>query len=87
MTKTKTTTPTTRRKAIPSKSKATTKTDPKISLTLQFKELRMPTFRDQFEQVAMRAEAEDLSYLDYLSELTTLECQARREGRIKRLMT
>lgn len=46
----------------------------------------MPTFRDQFGAVALRAEAEKLSYLEFLSELTTLECQARREGRIRRLM-
>jgi DNA replication protein DnaC len=63
------------------------KTDPSESLTMQFKELRMPTFRDQFAMVASQAEAENLSYLDYLSQLTTLECQVRRQGRIKRLMT
>lgn len=79
-----TTKPTTRRGA---KSNTTTKVDPSKSLTQQFKELRMPTFRDQFAVVAERAEAEKLSYLDYLSELTTLECQVRREGRIRRLMT
>ncbi len=72
---------TTRRKANPSK------TDPSASLTMQFKELRMPTFRDQFSPLAARAESESLSYLDYLSELTTLECEVRREGRIKRMMT
>jgi DNA replication protein DnaC len=64
-----------------------TKTDPSESLTMQFRELRMPTFRDQFAPTAQRAEAENLSHLDYLSELTTLECEARREGRVKRLMT
>ena len=47
----------------------------------------MPTFRDQFIPMAARAEAEQMGHLDYLSELTTLECQVRREGRIKRLMT
>ena len=76
-------TTTKRCKATPSKSKS----DPNESLTTQFKELRMPTFRDQFAPMAARAEAENLSYLDYLSELTTLECQVRRVGRIKRLMT
>jgi DNA replication protein DnaC len=63
------------------------KTDPVESLTQQFKELRMPTFRDQFLPVATRAEAQGMSHLDYLSELTTLECEVRRQGRIKRLMT
>lgn len=76
-----------RRKVTPSKSTAVSKTDPSESLTMQFKELRMPTFREQFAPAATRAEAENLSYLDYLSELTTLECQVRREGRIKRMMT
>jgi DNA replication protein DnaC len=75
------------RKANLSESKTVARTDRRASLTMQFKELRMPTFRDQFAPMATRAEAESLSYLDYLSELTTLECQVRREGRIKRLMT
>ncbi len=56
-------------------------------LTDQFRELRLPSFRDHFQQSATRAATENLGHLDYLSELTTLECEARREGRIKRLMT
>lgn len=76
---------TTRRAAI--SGKVEPKPDPSESLTQQFKELRMPTFRDQFVPIAARAEAEKMGHLDYLSELTTLECQVRREGRIKRLMT
>lgn len=83
MTTTKKTT--TRRTAKP--HKATPKADPSESLTRQFKELRMPTFRDQFLPMAARAEAEQMNHLDYLSELTTLECEVRRQGRIKRLMT
>ena len=67
--------------------KATPKTDPIESLARQFKELRMPTFRDQFQPMATRAACEQMSHLDYLSELTTLECEVRRQGRIKRLMT
>jgi len=67
--------------------KSTPKPDVSESLTRQFKELRMPTFRDQFAPMATRAAAESMGHLDYLSELTTLECQVRREGRIKRLMT
>ncbi len=55
-------------------------------LTDQFRELRLPSFRDHFQQSATRAATENLSHLDYLSELTTLECEARREGRIRRLM-
>jgi len=76
-----------RRKANLSESQTVSKTDQSASLTLQFKELRMPTFRDQFAPMAARAEAENLTYLEYLSELTKLECQVRSEGRVKRMMT
>jgi len=62
------------------------KNDPTQTLGIQFRELRMPTFREHFPESARRAEAENLSHLEYLSELTTLECEARREGRVKRLM-
>lgn len=67
-------------------ARALPKSDPSESLRMQFRELRLPTFRDQFSATAQRAETENLRHLDYLSELTTLECEARREGRIKRLM-
>ncbi|QDV40581.1 transposase [Stieleria neptunia] len=53
----------------------------------QFRSLRLPMFRDQFQATADRAAAEDLSHVQYLSELAELECQARNESRIKRLMT
>ena len=56
-------------------------------LTDQFRSLRLPMFRDQFRQAADRAATEKLSHVEYLSELTTLECEARREGRIRRLRT
>jgi DNA replication protein DnaC len=55
-------------------------------LTNQLKELRLPTVRDHFQKAAVNAATENLSHLAYLAELTTLECEARREGRIKRLM-
>lgn len=61
--------------------------DPTSRLTDQLKELRLPTFRDQFQEAVVRAATENLSHLDYLSELATRECETRREGRIKRLMT
>lgn len=71
--------------------RASTKTaapsDPTSRLTDQLKELRLPTVRDHFQEAAIRAATENLSHLNYLSELTTRECEARREGRIKRLMT
>lgn len=56
-------------------------------LTEQFRELRLPSFRDLFAEAAVRAATENYSHLEYLSELTTRECEARRESRIKRLMT
>jgi DNA replication protein DnaC len=55
-------------------------------LTEQFRELRLPAFRDHFATSARRAAVENLSHLEYLSELTTLECETRRQGRITRLM-
>lgn len=55
-------------------------------LTQQFRDLRLPMFREHFQEAAQRAEVESLSYTEYLAELTELECQARRESRIARLM-
>ena len=67
---------------------ATTNSEPtKERLTEQFRSLRLPMFRDQFQTLADRAAAEKLSHVQYLAELTELECQARHESRIKRLMT
>ena len=60
--------------------------DLRAELTEQFRELRLPTFREHFAEAAERAVRESLSHLEYLSELTEQECQARREGRIARLM-
>lgn len=71
----------------PSSQQQTVKTDPTSRLTSQLKELRLPTIRDQFQETAVRAATENLSHLNYLSELATLECEARKAGRIKRLMT
>jgi DNA replication protein DnaC len=62
------------------------KPDLTFQLTEQFRELRLPAMRDHFPASARRAAIENLSHLEYLSELTTLECAARREGRIKRLV-
>lgn len=55
-------------------------------LTEQFRELRLPMFREHFQRLAERAVGEGLTFTEYLSELTELECQARRESRIVRLM-
>ncbi len=64
------------------------KTPPKSTAELieQFRELRLPMFREHFEVQATRATQESLSHMEYLSELAELECQARRESRIARLM-
>ena len=55
-------------------------------LTERFRDLRMPMFREHFAPLAEKAVQESRSHLEYLSELTDLECQARRESRIARLM-
>jgi DNA replication protein DnaC len=52
----------------------------------QFRELRLPMFREHFRSVADRATRESWSHPQYLAELTRLECQARRESRIQRLL-
>lgn len=66
----------------------TSSSGPKLNtqLTEQFRELRLPMFREHFESLAERAAREPLSHTKYLAELTDLECQARRESRIARLM-
>jgi DNA replication protein DnaC len=55
-------------------------------LNEQLKELRLPTFREQFQSLADRAAREGLSYPQYLAELTGRECQARNHSRVQRLM-
>jgi DNA replication protein DnaC len=57
-----------------------------VELTEQFRDLRMPMFREHFAPLAEKATTESRSHLEYLAELTDLECQARRESRIARLM-
>lgn len=54
-------------------------------LTEQLRELRLPTIRDRFEAQATRAAKENWSYPQYLESLTSLEIQARTQGRIRRL--
>jgi DNA replication protein DnaC len=73
------------RRTTPSQKATASKVDTSSELTEQLRELRLPSFRDHFQNSARRAAAENLSHLEYLSELATLECESRREGRIKRL--
>jgi DNA replication protein DnaC len=60
---------------------------PTERLTGQLRELRLPAFRDHFQSQAERAARENLSYPQYLETLTTRECDARTQGRIRRLAT
>jgi DNA replication protein DnaC len=50
------------------------------------KELKLPTIREHFQAQADRAAKEGLSYPQYLAELTGRECEARTQGRIRRLL-
>lgn len=52
----------------------------------QLKELRLPTFREQFQTVAAQATREGLSYPHYLAELASRECQTRNHSRVQRLL-
>lgn len=72
----------TRRPATPPSS-AKNLTD---DLTEQLRDLRLPMFRENFPHLAEKATRESKSHVEYLAELTDLECQARRESRITRLM-
>lgn len=56
------------------------------SLTDCLRELHLPTIRRDFESAAQRARQESLSYEHYLLELAENECEARRSGRVERLM-
>jgi len=56
-------------------------------LTGQLRELRLPAFRDHFQGQAERAAQENLSYPQYLEALAGLECEARTQGRIRRMAT
>lgn len=48
------------------------------------RELRLPAFRDAYQEEARRAEAESLSYEQYLLELVQRECEDRRQHRVER---
>jgi DNA replication protein DnaC len=51
----------------------------------QFRELRLPMFREHFQTLAEQALRESLSHSQYLAELTRLEFQDRRQRRVQRL--
>ena len=79
-----------KKRANPADPPPTTPADPPPTaerLTEQLRELRLPAFRDQFQSQAERAAQENLSYQQYLKALTSLECEARTQGRIRRMAT
>ena len=60
--------------------------DIKHRLSEHLRELHLPTIRNCYEDKARQAERETLGYEQYLFEVAELECQARRENRIARLL-
>ena len=58
----------------------------KSTLAGYLKDLHLPTIRERFEEEAQRAQAESLTYEQYLLELAGQECQMRRENRIARYL-
>lgn len=63
-------------------------TDKELTAQLiqQLRDLRLPMFRDHFHDLSRKATQESMSHLEYLAELTGLECQARHQSRITRLL-
>jgi len=56
------------------------------SLTVQLKELHLPTIRQCYAEEADQARTESLSYEQYLLELTSQERTVRRQNRVNRLL-
>ena len=71
--------PTRPSQAKPSNPKPSMATTPQLDnqLTQQFRELRLPMFREHFQSSAQRAVTENLSHTDYLAELTQLRTERR----------
>ncbi len=79
-----------KKRSTPADPPPTTPADPPPTaerLTGQLRELRLPAFRDHFQRQAERAARENLSYPQYLEALAGLECEARTQGRIRRMAT
>jgi DNA replication protein DnaC len=58
--------------------------DVKQALEGHLRELHLPTFRACYEQSARQAQAETLTYEQYLLQLAERECESRRHNRIER---
>jgi DNA replication protein DnaC len=70
----------------PPPASPTPASDMPARLNQQLKELRLPTFREQFQTLAEQAGREGLSYPQYLAELASRECQTRNHSRVQRLL-
>jgi DNA replication protein DnaC len=55
-------------------------------LITELKELRLPTMRERFDELAEKARQEDMSYEAYLLALVEEEREMRRHSRIERLL-
>jgi DNA replication protein DnaC len=60
--------------------------DVKETLAAILKELRLPTFRSSYEELARQAQQEGLSFEQYLLSLAQRECQERQNKRVERLL-
>ncbi len=60
--------------------------DVKRTLVGHLKDLHLPAFRQGYEEMAVQAQQESLSYERYLLGLAQRECQERRNNRIERLL-
>jgi len=60
--------------------------DVKATLVGLLRELHLPAFRAGYEELALQAQQEALSYERYLLGLAQRECQERRNNRIERLL-
>jgi len=58
--------------------------DTRALLSRYLKELLLSTIRKSYEDMAIQAQQESLSYQGYLLELVELECTNRRNNRIER---
>jgi len=56
------------------------------TLELRLKALRLPSFLEQYIELAERAAAEGWSYVRYLAELVSQEAEDRADRRISRLL-
>ncbi len=64
----------------------TNETDVMRTLVDSLKELHLPAFRAGYQEMALQAQQESLSYERYLLGLAQRECQERRNNRVDRLL-